>query len=367
VTATTTPDGAAARPTAAAPLALSIDVLAAMLNVELPDHPVYDAAEVQWFDDDVHGTGMLAFLSRREDRRVDYYVAPGLRLDRSGYAIGGGTGSWTETAFAAARLHVAHDGVDADVRFTDREGRAIEIRVDDRDGRPRRRAALLAPVSAGIDRPRSLLVVWMPAFDLVHVGGAPPTIRIDGRDVAIGRLPGARLHRRHLVKTAAPVVTVEVNPPVDVPAPDGVSASIARPDPAAAPATAELVAACPGHRARLRLVPPLPAPAQLGDGTCEAGRWAVEVDGTVVTGGTWRASRAGSRVDLAMDVDRPWRPGRLPPLMRVVTRVLPVFRRWPTTYRWRAEVRLDGEVGTSARWERTTLERGTRYRRLTRP
>ena len=51
------------------PLSLTVDPLAAMLNCELADHPVYDGLELQWFDDDVHGTGMLAFLSRREDRK----------------------------------------------------------------------------------------------------------------------------------------------------------------------------------------------------------------------------------------------------------------------------------------------------------
>ncbi|WP_324653938.1 hypothetical protein [Georgenia sp. H159] len=101
---------------AAWPLSLRLTELAGMLNLELADHPVYDGCKLQWFDDDVHGTGMLAFLSRRGDRRVDYYQQPGLRLDRDGYRIGGGTGSWTECDFDVARLDVAQDGVDAEAR-----------------------------------------------------------------------------------------------------------------------------------------------------------------------------------------------------------------------------------------------------------
>lgn len=53
------------------PFSLRVDELACMLNVEFVDHPVYDGGELQWFDDAVHGTGMLVFLSRREDRRID--------------------------------------------------------------------------------------------------------------------------------------------------------------------------------------------------------------------------------------------------------------------------------------------------------
>jgi len=203
------------------PFSLHLDELACMLNAELADHPVYDGVELQWFDDAVHGTGMLAFLSRRADRRVDYYQQRGLRLDRSGYAIGGGTGSWTEIDFAVARLVVGEEGVDAEARFADVDGRLIEIRVDDRDGRPRQRGGLLAPVSAAIERPTSLLLVWLPHFDLVRVAGRPPMVRIDGEEVSTGRLPGRRLHRRHLIKYAAPVVTILVNPTHDGAQPAG--------------------------------------------------------------------------------------------------------------------------------------------------
>lgn len=37
------------------PLTVAIDSFAAMLNCEFVDHPVYDALDLQWFDDDLHG------------------------------------------------------------------------------------------------------------------------------------------------------------------------------------------------------------------------------------------------------------------------------------------------------------------------
>jgi len=349
------------------PLSLTVDPLAAMLNCELADHPVYDGLELQWFDDDVHGTGMLAFLSRREDRRVDYYPAPGLRLDPSHYSIGGGTGAWTETEFDVARLRVTDDGVDAEVRFTDIDGRPIEIRVDDRDGGRRRRAGLLAPVGSGIDHPTALMLVWMPGFDLVRATGAPPVIRVDGQDAAIGRLPGARLHRRHLIKYAAPVIAVDVNPDRDGPlgapgegeAGPGVELS---PD---GSRIAGVTAETGGHQARLTLDPPMPDVAALPDGALVDGAWRVAVDGTRITGGRWRALREGDRVELAMEVTQRWRPGRLPWLMRMVTTVVPVFRRWPTTYRWRATVSLTPTPSITSRWERTVSDGGAAYRKAT--
>jgi hypothetical protein len=345
------------------PLSLRVDEIAGMLNFELADHPVYDGGELQWFDDDVHGTGMLAFLSRRDSRRVDYYAQRGLRVDRGGYEIGGGTGSWTEIDFDVARLVVSEQGVDAEARFTDIDGRAVEIRVDDRDGRPRRPAGLLAPVSAGIELPINLLLVWMPRFDLVRLTGTPPVLRIDGVDVATGRLPGMRVHRRHLIKYAAPVVTVELNR-TDAGTLRGATADQHMALDSAG-ALREVSTAHAGHRARLLLDPAVPDLAGLADGAPAAGRWHVEIDGVRLTGGTWSAARAGDDVAVELDVDERWKPGRLPWLMRLVTTVVPVFRRWPTTYRWRARVRVGSEPTMSARWERTGGERGRGYRRAT--
>ncbi|WP_225753709.1 hypothetical protein [Actinotalea sp. Marseille-Q4924] len=265
------------------PHSLRIDGVGAMLNAELADDPVYDGVELQSFDDDTHGTGMLVFLSRRADRSVDYYVQRGLRLDAAGYRIGGGTRSWTETEFDVARLQVAADGVLAEVRFTDVDGRAVEVHVDDRDGRPRRRARLLAPVSAGIVQPGSLLMVWMGGFDLVRVAGRAPVIRIGGRTASIGRLPGALLHRRHLVKYATALCSVELDRDGDAPAGAGGTGEVEVT--ADGSAVRRVTAARDGHAARVTFDPPFPDLRTLPDGNRSGGRWTIEIDGSRVT---WR-------------------------------------------------------------------------------
>ncbi len=345
------------------PLSLQVDEVASMLNFELADHPVYDGGEVQWFDDETHGTGMLVFLSRHDSGRIDYYLQPGLRVERASYEIGAGIGSWAEIDFDRARLIVTGTGVDAEVRFTDIDGRPVEVRVDDRDRRPRRPAGLLAPVSAGILRPVSLLLVWMPRFDLVRVTGTPPVVRIGGVDVSTGRLPGARLHRRHLIKYAAPVVTVELNRGHDGTWPPNDAGHQLVGDRAG---VREVVAEHAEHRVRLLLDPAMPGLTGLADASGASGRWHIEVDEVRLTGGAWSMTRTGGEVTVEMDVDERWRPGRLPWLMRLVTTVVPVFRRWPTTYRWSATAQLGQPPVLTGRWERTGTERGHGYRRATR-
>jgi hypothetical protein len=349
------------------PFDLRVFEIARFLNCELADDPVYDGLELQWFDDPAHGTGLLAFLSRRADRTVDYYCEAGLRLDRDSYALAGGTGSWTETVFAARQLEVHADGVAVDVCFRDVDGRLVEVRVDDRDGRRRRRGTLLAPVGAAVDRPNALLLVLLHGFDLVRAGGRAagrPLVRIGGREAATGALAGRRLHRHELVKYAAPLCSVELNRNGDGPLgpPAGDVSTVPAAD---GPGVEGLQVSAAGHDARLVLSPPLPDLEGMDDGAHRTGRWTVTVDAARVTGGTWSATRRGDEVALGLEVRDRWRPGPLPLLMRVVTTLAPVFRRWPTTYRWRATVTLGQVPSMISAWERTTAERGESYRRAT--
>jgi hypothetical protein len=196
----------------------------------------------------------------------------------------------------------------------------------------------------------------MPHFDLLHRTGTDPMIRIDGRVAAIGRLPAGWLHRRHLVKVASDLVVIRLNP-----ARDGLldEDGLSRDD-----GLAGAVARTGTHVARLVLEPPIPHPVQLADGAAMAGTWRLAVDDVPsLVSGTWSATRSGQAVDLAMESTAPWRPGPLPLLMRLVTRIVPVFRAWPRTYRWQARVVLGNRPTIVSRWERTSTARAESYER----
>jgi hypothetical protein len=120
-----------------------------------------------------------------------------------------------------------------------------------------------------------------------------------------------------------------------------------------------------GHRARLELAPALHV-AHLRPGQVIEGTWQLGIDGDpAVVGGFWTAERRDDVVELLLDIDRGWRPTGLPPLMAVVTRLAPVFRTWPTTYRWRGTVTLGNQPTLTAGWERKGDQRDESYRLLT--
>ena len=136
------------------PFSLQIEVLDRMLNLEIADDPIYQGLEIQAFDDPNHGRGITVFLSRRADSKTDVHYQAGLNLDPKTYAIGSGLGTWVECEFEVARLAISAEGVDAEVEFTDVDGREIEVIVD-----------------------------------LLHRTGDTPVIRIEGRQASAGRLP----------------------------------------------------------------------------------------------------------------------------------------------------------------------------------
>ncbi len=333
------------------PLDLAGDVLDKMLNFEIKGNAEYAGLEIQVFDDEIHGRGMLVFLSRAKDGRIDVYHEPDLRLDPAGYAIGNGLGEWSETHFAPARFELHDDGVDVDVGFRDHAGRPIRIVIDDRSGNTRNPASLLAPMGAAIRRPNRLPLVWMSRFDLVRRGGHVE-VSIDGSRVRIGRLPGSVFHRRELVKYASDLFVVSVNPAYD--------------GPIRAPLFSDVSIATGTHNARLEIDESSLLEDLVDLGQTQS-RWRLIVDDAVdLVGGSWSARKTGSRLTLDMDVLDGWRPKRLPPFMRLVTTVVALFRTWPTTYRWHAEIELHRGWMISG-WERTDVRGDAAYQSLTSP
>ena len=338
-----------------------------MLNFEIAADPCYEGLELQVFDDPVNGRGMIVLLKRRQDGRFDIYRQPGLALDPAYVQVGGELGEWRQACIEPARFEISPCGIDVDVRLSDLAGREIRVRIDDRDGRRRHPGTLLAPVGSTIEHP-----VWLPLFlmggcDLVRKTGPAFDLRIGGRRVTTGRLPGGWLHRRRLVKYTAAPTAVVLNPagdgPVDAVDPrtpgnvrfDGASSRIET-----------LQARTAGHCAGLVLEPALPDVARLRPDALATGAWRLAIDDNpAVVGGTWTVERRQDHVHVVLDVTRGWRPRGLPPLMAAVTRVAPVFRTWPTTYRWSATITLGDPPLLSSRWERKSSRRDQSYRRLT--
>lgn len=327
-------------------LSLSLEPRRCLALFDIADDPEYAALEVQAFDDPLHGTGILVLLAHH-DGTVDIHRQATLRLEPTPFAVGRGIGTWREAVIEPARIEVCPDGLVVDVAFADADGRTIEVVIDDRDGIPRRRSTLLAPVSSGVERPSHLLVVLLRDFDLGRTSGHEPRLVIDGVTRTVKPFPGPSwLTRRRFIRySAAPLIATAI-PDVDGPvAPESLG-----------PVSDVCAVATNGAEAAIHFVPAIPELASMADGSACAGRWTIDVAHVApVFGGTWTAARVGDRIHLGLAVTEPWRPRALPRSLRLVTTLAAVFRTWPTTYRWDAEIELGASPPHArSRWTRTS-------------
>jgi hypothetical protein len=115
----------------------------------------------------------------------------------------------------------------------------------------------------------------------------------------------------------------------------------------------------------LVLDPPLPDIGGLPDGASIEGSWRLAIDGrATVASGSWTARRVPGGAEMSLDSTATWRPGPLPLLMRIVTTIVPTFREWPRTYRWRAAIAFGPPSTMTSRWERTGTARDGSYGRV---
>ncbi len=334
------------------PFRVSLEAMEGLVVASFRDDPEFEALEPQVFDDSVNGRG-LRVLRYRKNGKVDVYWEPGVRVD-PGFTVGAGVGDFGETAMEPARLEIDERGLDVQVGFTDAQGRRVELSVREEAG-GRRGFPLLAPVGADIVEPTRLFLVYMPAIDLVRRSGPEVAARIGDRVLKLASLPVLLGGRRvWFIRYAAKPVIGVLNPPADRPVVTELRAPGAREVEGmtvVADGDGAVTRLCAGP-VELSFEPGFRSLTELGESATAGGRWSIGLAGERITGGSWSACRTGARVEVGLDVTDRWKPRDLPLSMKVLVRVVPKFRVWPTTYRWRGVIELAGTPAMSGRWER---------------
>lgn len=321
------------------------------------EDPEFDGIEPQVFDDPVNGKGMK-ILRYRKDGRVDVYWQPGVKVDRETFTLGAGIGDFMETTIEPARFEITERGVDLHLAFTDAQDRSVELRLSE-NAPGKRSFPLLAPVGDDIADPLELFLVYMPEIDFVRRAGTVVEGRIGDRGLIPASLPILRQGRRVLLMryAAKPVIGV-LNPPMSQPiiaeltTPgsveiDGMSIAVD------ANGTITRLSAGEGtRRAEVHFYPGFPNLLDLIDGGSSSGRFSIRVSGIPITGGAFEAVHRGERVAVELDLLEHWKPTGLPLSIEILTRVLSMFRTWPSTYRWQGTVELGREPAMSGKWMR---------------
>lgn len=339
------------------PFHLKFDPMEALFVISIKGDPEFTGVEPQTFDDPVNGRGMR-ILRYRRNGLVDVYWQPGVRVDRDSFKIGKGTADFAETEIFPARFEVTRNGADLHYAFTDLQGRVNELTIRE-NANGKKGFPLLAPVSADIDNPIQLNVVYLPDFDLLQRPGTLVNGRIGDRTIHLDSIPLIlHGHRIWLARYSNGTVIGVLNPPMNRP----VEVELNAEDRAIVDGmslfsdnSSRLIRLSVGpvsSSVEIGFDPGFPNLLDFGDGTHANGRWDFIAAGSRITGGTYRAVNSGGTISVDLDVLDHWKPVNLPFAVQVLTTVVRVFKTWPSTYRWSGTVTTGGEPSLTGKWER---------------
>jgi len=321
--------------------------------------PEYVGLEPQVFDDPVNGKGMRV-LRQRRDGKIDVYWQAGVNVDPATISIGAGIGDFAEVSIDPAHFEITPSGVDLHCAFQDVQGRKVEFKLTEHGDRPSR-FPFLAPVGDQVSEPQRLFLVYMLDFDFVRRRSTEVHAAIGNRGLRPASIPLLRAGRRILLMRYSdrPLIGF-FNPPMDSPTlfetavPGNVAIGGMRMQ---VDASGRVVQAASGESVQsvqVDFAPGFPNLLGLSETETEKGTWAVRIAGAAITGGTYYVRRTGSTVASRIDVTDKWSPSGLPPGCTLLTKVVPSFRNWPTTYRWESTVQLDEGLALTGGWKRTT-------------
>jgi hypothetical protein len=344
------------------PIRLELSPIRGLLIVDVADDPTYRTLEPQLIDGP-GGVG-LVLLAYRHDGHVELYAEPDVAVDPSGYGgLDEGLNGLQWTEFDPARFEVTGDGLQVDIAFTAPNGRRVELHIHEHLARGRDRIAVLAPVGGSFTTPEFFPFLWLPAMSFVPARRTEVALRVDGQRRTIRRLPLPIGGRRCLMaRYDLDVMVCQLNPDrsdlLRTPAsrtgePRDDAPELVDVD--GRPGLAGVQVRRGAHTCAVRLEPPVPDLRRLSSPARLQGSIELQADGVTELRGRYEVERTGERVTLAIDGIGPWRSRQRRPLLAALFR-LPLFRTWPSTYRWQATLDLAAPsgIGWTSRWSRDT-------------
>lgn len=340
-----------------------------LVNIENDPDSIYIGFEPQVFDDEITGTGMLV-IAWRSDGMVDVYHQSTLSPDPDGYDIvGQGLNNMVAREMKEAILEINDQGAQAAVSFEDIYGRLIGIKLTENSTRPRRPFGPLAPMGLAAENPSAMPLILLHDFYFVRRNNTELSVTINGRNHAPDMLPlPIDFSRMTFARYCPDPLIATLNPAFDgilKSFPWNENLTVHHDDHIVelalnqnVPEIRKISRIHGQHTISMAFSPAFPNP-EVFEGEFSEGRF--EISGDVSTGfirGEYKVMRSGDSLVIEMIPTEGWVPNESKLSLRFLYTVEPMFRQWPTTYRWSAEIKQDDDASFRMRsnWERIHVD-----------
>ncbi len=352
------------------PFSIQIDPMERLLLVNFEKDPdsVYVGFEPQVFNDEINGVGHLV-IGWRTDEKIDVYHEKSLNPDPSKYDIAGaGLNKMIAVDMKQAFYQVNDFGVQAHYKFADISGREVEIVISEKNSRKRKPFGLLAPMGDAATNPSSLPLVMLQDFYFVRKNHTAIKVKINNKSHKPDELPirmdrekmtFARYSPKPLIATINPAYDGELETleletgqrtfekgehiyEIDW---SNQSASIR------SFSTRNNI-----HLLTVSFRPSFPCLNSFPANTKYRGRFMISGHESVGTvSGEYLIQSDNGSVTVRVVPSKGWKPKATKFSTRFLFTVARVFRKWPTTYQWDADLYQDpeGVWHMQSRWIRT--------------
>jgi hypothetical protein len=341
------------------PFSFKIDPMKRLLLVNFEKDPdsLYIGLEPQYFNDPINGKGLLVIAWRR-DMKIDVYHEASLSPDPSKFDIAGnGLGEMHEVDFKRKIFEIQENGVRADIIFSDKMDRPVEIFIAEAHPKKRKPFGLLAPMGEAATHPSAMPLILLHDFYFVRRRHTDYHVNINGKAHKLDKLPipmdgtwmlFARYSPDPFIVTFNPTYTGKLEPTkvsddrlIWQRNGDAMELKQAR-------------AIGDKHQIELTFSPAFPQFNLLKEGTDIRGKF--EIKSSERTGritGTYQVTCSHDGVQIELRPEGGWHPKTDKLSLKFLYSVAKTFKNWPKSYVWSSKLKFkDGAWEMDSSWKR---------------
>jgi len=350
------------------PFCIDIEPMLRLLLINFENDPdtTYMGFEPQVFDDAVHGKGHLV-IGWRNDGKVDVYHEPSLTPSPKKYDIAGkGLENMIECQFDVAFFEINETGVQANYQFRDVHNRIVRLKITEKNLKERRPFGLLAPMGSAAEKPSAMPLVMLHDFYFVRKSKTDFEVFIDDVQHKPDKLP-LPMDRTwmYFARYSPNPLIARLNPEFD-----GTVATTAVKKGSKTHKQGDyifdfvwendsiflrrLTRLNDVHPIALKFEDPFPDITSMENNSGINGKFTVEADSSIGTiMGDYSVDKNGDTTQIEIRFGG-WKPKPDKFSLRFLYTIAGVFKKWPSTYVWNAQINENkgGNYSMTSKWKR---------------